>query len=368
MKQTIKHLEYSVTERYACAIEFSFHHRSPVYLPHIILPPYTTGCSSPAAYEPNVIQPPAEFSSPHGHLALRVHEAILPDVHFEELISSDVLAKAWKASLDKKRDLIISLAEVQSDIEHYEGDISALLGERKTTIYQDAYYYREDFVDEFTAAGKFMKEMSQITLRTRSGLFTVAILVDYLSMLPPWAGVDYTASTPPQDRIARNLKRKPPSTIPKLHTTIARVAECRLKVLGLRLRGSLKSLKLPELEGTREGRSVVEVIAHDGNQGWRCVLEKDDWGECAVWASESSPAKLLYRKNASAVSGSQCHIIPEGGWSARDATRRLTNSLWSEPPRLAVGTTINGHGYGFCTGYQIRTVPIPAVTIPVPLA
>lgn len=75
------------------------------------------------------------------------------------------LAKALKASLDKKRELITSLAEVQSVIEDCEGNVSAVLGEKKTAIYMyhNDYYYCEHFADGSTAVGKFKEEVSRIT-------------------------------------------------------------------------------------------------------------------------------------------------------------------------------------------------------------
>ena len=85
------------------------------------------------------------------------------------------LIRAWKAFLDKKRDLIFSLAEVQSDIENVEGDISALLGEQKIAMYHKDYYYRGDFVDESTAIGMFMKEASQITVKAHSWPYRPAV-------------------------------------------------------------------------------------------------------------------------------------------------------------------------------------------------
>jgi hypothetical protein len=75
------------------------------------------------------------------------------------------IVKTWKASLDKKRDLITSLAEVQGEIEDCEGSISIVLGEKKTTMYHNDYYYREDFVDDSTAIGKFKDDVSRITFK-----------------------------------------------------------------------------------------------------------------------------------------------------------------------------------------------------------
>ena len=75
------------------------------------------------------------------------------------------LVQAWKVSLDKKRDLITSLAKAQKEIEDCEGSISAMLGEKKTAMYHNDYYYRDHFIDNFTAIGKFKEEVSQITFK-----------------------------------------------------------------------------------------------------------------------------------------------------------------------------------------------------------
>ena len=75
------------------------------------------------------------------------------------------LVKAWKAALNKKRDSITSLVEAQREIEDCEGCISAVLGEKKTTMYHNDYYYCEDFIDDFTAVGKFKQEVSWITFK-----------------------------------------------------------------------------------------------------------------------------------------------------------------------------------------------------------
>ena len=123
-------------------------------------------------------------------MTLHVHDAALPDALFEDMfISGDVryffnivkqrvtflqtppdldnpsvkkLFKAWKASLDKKRDLVTSLAKVQSELEDYEGDISALLGRKRITLYHNAYYYWDCFMDTSTTCGKYKDDVSLI--------------------------------------------------------------------------------------------------------------------------------------------------------------------------------------------------------------
>ena len=75
------------------------------------------------------------------------------------------LVKAWKASLDQKRDLITQLAEVQSEIEDCEGNISAMLGKKKTEMYAANYYYHEHFVDKSTAIRQFKDEVSRISFK-----------------------------------------------------------------------------------------------------------------------------------------------------------------------------------------------------------
>ena len=75
------------------------------------------------------------------------------------------LIKDWKASLDRKRDLVASLVEVQSKLEDYEGDLSALLGEKRIAMYHNAYYSWEHFMDGSTAVGKYRDDISQITLK-----------------------------------------------------------------------------------------------------------------------------------------------------------------------------------------------------------
>ena len=72
------------------------------------------------------------------------------------------LFKAWKASLDKKRDLVTSLAKVQSELEDFEGDISALLGGKRIALYHNAYYYWDCFVDTSMTVGKYRDDVSQI--------------------------------------------------------------------------------------------------------------------------------------------------------------------------------------------------------------
>ncbi|KIM64226.1 hypothetical protein SCLCIDRAFT_23582 [Scleroderma citrinum Foug A] len=97
----------------------------------------------------------------------------LPDSSFEELLSRESgggtmiikLIKAWKASLDKKRDLITSLAEVQSEIEDYKGDISTMLKKKKTAMHANNYYYHGHFVDKLTTIGQFKEEVSRVTLK-----------------------------------------------------------------------------------------------------------------------------------------------------------------------------------------------------------
>jgi len=81
------------------------------------------------------------------------------------------LFKAWKASLDKKRDLVTSLAKVQSELEDYEGDISALLGGKRITLYHNAYYYRDCFVDTSTTVGKYKDDVSRIQAKPFSWVY-----------------------------------------------------------------------------------------------------------------------------------------------------------------------------------------------------
>lgn len=38
-----------------------------------------------------------------------------------------------------------------------------MLGEQKTSVYRDDYYFRERFVDESTITGEYKKEVSHIT-------------------------------------------------------------------------------------------------------------------------------------------------------------------------------------------------------------
>ena len=75
------------------------------------------------------------------------------------------LIKDWKASLDRKRDLVASLVEVQSELEDYEGDLSAVLGEKRIATYRNAYYSRGHFVDGSTAVGKYRGNISRINLK-----------------------------------------------------------------------------------------------------------------------------------------------------------------------------------------------------------
>ncbi|KIM55614.1 hypothetical protein SCLCIDRAFT_134353, partial [Scleroderma citrinum Foug A] len=117
---------------------------------------------------------PAGLGPVYKFLTLCIHDAALPDALFEDMfISGDTppdldnpsvkkLFKAWKASLDKKRDLVTSLVKVQSELEDYEGDISALLGGKRIALYHNAYYYRDCFVDTSTTVGKYKDDMSQI--------------------------------------------------------------------------------------------------------------------------------------------------------------------------------------------------------------
>ena len=73
--------------------------------------------------------------------------------------------QTWKACLDRKRDLVTLLAEVQGEPEDCEGDLHAVLGEKKITIYRDAYYYQENFVDDSTDIAKFKKDVSVINFK-----------------------------------------------------------------------------------------------------------------------------------------------------------------------------------------------------------
>ena len=75
------------------------------------------------------------------------------------------LIKDWKASLDRKRDLVASLVEVQSELEDYEGDLSAVLGEKRIAKYRNAYYSQGHFVDSSTAVGKYRGNISRINLK-----------------------------------------------------------------------------------------------------------------------------------------------------------------------------------------------------------
>ena len=131
---------------------------------------------------------------------LCVHDAALPDVLFEDMfISGDVryffnvikqrvtflqtpsdpdnplvknlLFKAWKASLDKKRDLVTSLVKVQIELEDYEGDISALLGRKRITLYHNTYYYQDCFLDTSTTVGKYKDDVSQIQAKPFSWVY-----------------------------------------------------------------------------------------------------------------------------------------------------------------------------------------------------
>jgi len=81
------------------------------------------------------------------------------------------LFKAWKASLDKKRDSVTSLAKVQIELEDYEGDISALLGRKRIALYHNAYYYRDCFVDTSTTVGKYKDDVSQIQAKPFSWMY-----------------------------------------------------------------------------------------------------------------------------------------------------------------------------------------------------
>ncbi|KIM67507.1 hypothetical protein SCLCIDRAFT_21037 [Scleroderma citrinum Foug A] len=102
--------------------------------------------------------------------------AALPDTLFEEMIlskegpsetSPPILERiqTWKACLDRKRDLVTLLAKVQGELEDCEGDLHTVLGEKKITIYHDAYYYRENFVDDSTDIAKFKKDVSVINFK-----------------------------------------------------------------------------------------------------------------------------------------------------------------------------------------------------------
>ena len=61
--------------------------------------------------------------------------------------------------------MITSLAEVQSEIEDYEGDISTVLRKKKTAMHTNNYYYRRHFVDKLTTIGQFKEEVSRVTLK-----------------------------------------------------------------------------------------------------------------------------------------------------------------------------------------------------------
>ncbi|KIM60336.1 hypothetical protein SCLCIDRAFT_124447, partial [Scleroderma citrinum Foug A] len=119
---------------------------------------------------------PAGLSPAYKYLMLRVHEAALPDTLFEEMIlskegpletSPPILERiqTWKACLDRKRDLVTLLAKVQGKLEDCEGDLHTVLGEKKITIHHDAYYYRENFVDDSTNITKFKKDVSVINFK-----------------------------------------------------------------------------------------------------------------------------------------------------------------------------------------------------------
>ena len=73
--------------------------------------------------------------------------------------------QTWKACLNRKWDLVTLLAEVQGEIEDCEGDLCAVLGEKKITIYCNTYYYRENFVDDSTDIAKFKKDVSVINFK-----------------------------------------------------------------------------------------------------------------------------------------------------------------------------------------------------------
>ena len=61
--------------------------------------------------------------------------------------------------------MITLLAEVQSEIEDCEGNVSAVLGKKKTAMYADSYYYREHFVDKSTAIGQYKDEVSRVIFK-----------------------------------------------------------------------------------------------------------------------------------------------------------------------------------------------------------
>ena len=75
------------------------------------------------------------------------------------------LIKDWKASLDRKRDLVTSLVEVQNQLEDYEGDLSILLDEKRIGTYRNAYYSWGHFVDCSTAVGRYRDNISRINLK-----------------------------------------------------------------------------------------------------------------------------------------------------------------------------------------------------------
>ena len=79
--------------------------------------------------------------------------------------------KAWKAALDKKGELVTSLAKVQSEIEDSEGSIAAVLGEQKSAVYRNDYYFHGCFADESTITREYKKEVSQITRKPFSWKF-----------------------------------------------------------------------------------------------------------------------------------------------------------------------------------------------------
>ena len=59
--------------------------------------------------------------------------------------------------------MITSLAKIQSEIEDFEGSILAVLGEQRTSMYHDTYYFRGQCTDELTTTEEYEKAVSQIT-------------------------------------------------------------------------------------------------------------------------------------------------------------------------------------------------------------
>ncbi|KIM51947.1 hypothetical protein SCLCIDRAFT_142241 [Scleroderma citrinum Foug A] len=144
-----------------------------------LLHPYAFHDSAPPLNDVN--SSPAGPIPAHHFLPLCTHETPISDTCFEHLIFSGQdspvkvtflnTVKAWKAALDKKRELVASLAKVQSEIEDSEGSIVAVLGEQKTAVYRNDYYFHGCFADESTITGEYKKEVSQITRKPFSWKF-----------------------------------------------------------------------------------------------------------------------------------------------------------------------------------------------------